>query len=1350
MWQKVQKKEQYAHFPIIFVKDRFYCLYSAMKTRSIIFLFLQLICLNNYANNELSPYIFSKIDYQQGLSNSAVLSIFQGNNGLMWFGTYDGVNCYDSKSMEVYRSDFSLNRTLNNNIISSIRQADHDNIWISTHFGVSRLSVITRQVIANYEFPGDYCLYSNAKGNTWVIGNGWIKYYAVNQGKFIEIYRPNYRINNLERRAYVAEDGSLWVFPAGTGGAYRYRLSSFTQKQSEGNPGLSVSYIAFHPCAINYMFYQNGTICFIDSNNELYLYDVARKSKIYIRNIGYLISRYGEITGITPFYDDFIIAFRTNGLFRLNASEKYKESIIDRNIRIFNIYRDVHQDVLWIGSDGKGAIAYYKKHSIATNIMLKDLSPNLSRQVRSIITDRFGNLWFGTKGDGLVCIKEYRKGISPNNTEVYSADIKQNAPSYTKLDNEFQVYSLRESRYHNGIWIGSGANGLFFFSYGDRKIHHINAHLKEIHRIFEANDSVLYLATSGMGLCKIVIKEQNKTILVKAQKQHRFFYDQNEIIMFYAMVTEGDSVLWMGSREKGLIRFDMRTNEYKVISLKEILHKAVDDILSLHFSAGQNKLYVGTTSGLVILSFKNSKTTYQYIGREQGLLNDMIHGILEDNKGFLWLSTNRGLIKYNPKNGFSHAYYYSGGVQVGEFSDDAYYKCPYTNSLFLGGIDGLLHINKNVINDTEFYPEILLRKIIIGRRSVNPGEYYNKEKTALYFKGNELAFSLNFIAPDYINGNDIEYSFMLEGYDKQWSSFSSLNEASYTDVPIGNYVFKVRYKKDVFNNEYKYFEIPVHILPLWYQTIWAKIIYTVLFLLSMGYITFLTKKYISRERMVKNLLEIERNNAVKPYHSRQYREYNNCMSVIYTACEKLREKDISQDECQRSADVIREAMMSSLFGSGYVSSIKPDQISDYIPVNFSITGIVNIKEASNKIIDMLKQQNNDVSLIHADISDELSFNVYRNAFYSILYYSYWLATRNEEYTNINCKESEGKFTLTFSTTNATFLRKMLEVMQGNATPNAKKGTLVDKDFQFQILHSFIISALNQWKCLLEYQDNQSESILSITFTPVLEVEQSANNPTVLILEDRDELIWVISELLSESFTIRSVKNVQQAFELLKGAPVAFSGFIVDMFMYAEAEDKFMEYMNTNRSLFANITFIPMLSWNIKPSTQKDLILWADGYVMMPYDLPFLKEIIFKSIYGQNISRQIGITNIGDFTDKTSCRTAEQADFMKKVLKIINENIDKEDIGSSFIADQMAMSSRQFYRRFKEISSISPSEIIISARMEKAAQLLTETDISIQEVISEVGIISRSYFYKEFANKYGMTPKDYRKIKKSNS
>ena len=72
--------------------------------------------------------------------------------------------------------------------------------------------------------------------------------------------------------------------------------------------------------------------------------------------------------------------------------------------------------------------------------------------------------------------------------------------------------------------------------------------------------------------------------------------------MFYPMLPEGDSILWLGSREKGLVRFDKRTEEYKVISLKEMLHKSVDDVLSL-YRTKEGLLYVGTTSGLVCLEF---------------------------------------------------------------------------------------------------------------------------------------------------------------------------------------------------------------------------------------------------------------------------------------------------------------------------------------------------------------------------------------------------------------------------------------------------------------------------------------------------------------------------------------------------------------------------------------------------------------------------------------------------------------------------------------------------------------------------------------------------------------------------
>lgn len=112
-------------------------------------------------------------------------------------------------------------------------------------------------------------------------------------------------------------------------------------------------------------------------------------------------------------------------------------------------------------------------------------------------------------------------------------------------------------------------------------------------------------------------------------------------------------------------------------------------------------------------------------------------------------------------------------------------------------------------------------------------------------------------------------------------------------------------------------------------------------------------------------------------------------------------------------------------------------------------------------------------------------------------------------------------------------------------------------------------------------------------------------------------------------------------------------------------------------------------------------------------------------------------------DLITCTTPEQVEFIKRIEHVVEENLDKEDLGSTLIADRMALSPRQLYRRLKEISPLPPGELIKEYRMGKAARLLKEGNLSIQDVITDVGISSRSYFYKEFARKYGMTPKEYR-------
>lgn len=621
-----------------------------MRRCLILCLFTFIGSLVCWADAGKDAYLFRKVDYQQGLSNSAVLCLYQDKAGLMWFGTYDGVNCYDGKGIEVFRSDFSMKKTLSNNVIHSIQQADSSCLWITTHLGVNRFSQDSRQVVGYYDFTGDYYLHSNPKGDTWVVSDEGIFYYNTYHKKFVHLKNIETPVENMDQRAFVTDDGVLWTFPRNTGSLIQCSLDGFDRDTLSVHPTVSSS--DFHAKPIDNVFYQNGILCFVDAERELYVYDISRRSKIYIRNLSSLVQRYGKVVGIVPFYEDIIIAFQTNGLVRLRTSKKYEEEVVDRNVRIYDIFRDPHQNILWVASDGQGAVMYAKKYSIATNLMLSKLSSNLSRQVRSVMTDKYGGLWFGTKGDGLLHVHDYEGGMDASATTVYSPVGRQDASSYTRWNREFQAYSLKQSRYMDGFWVGSGNPGLFYYSFADKALHCVEDKsadpVIEIHDIYEENDSVLYAVTAGVGFRKLILERKQGEIHLKSQKRYHFFYEQKEITMFYPMLAEGDSILWLGSREKGLIRFDKQTEEYKVISLKEILHKSVDDVLSLH-RAKDGRMYVGTTSGLVCLTFNKEQISASYIGREQGLLNDMIHGILEDANGFYGLALIVDLLNIIPK-----------------------------------------------------------------------------------------------------------------------------------------------------------------------------------------------------------------------------------------------------------------------------------------------------------------------------------------------------------------------------------------------------------------------------------------------------------------------------------------------------------------------------------------------------------------------------------------------------------------------------------------------------------------------------------------------------------------------------
>ena len=750
-------------------------------------------------------YVFKRVGYADGLSHSAVMSLFQDNTDLVWMGTYDGLDCYDGASMQIYRSDFQADGALTNNIISSICQADGDNLWVNTFQSLNRLSKASGEITRTFSFPDNVFLSSNSKGNTWLMSGNTLYYYNTVEEKFVTA-PVTFRLDiEPERRFFVSEQGELMYFSRGEGDVRIYSLSSWSADSTATQVKLKVE--NFHPKPISEIYYQTGMMCFVDQDDDLYLYDIARKTKVYIRNLTPLIREYGYIAGIVPFYEDFLIGFQVNGLFRLKAFSKYEAEPVDRNIRIFCLYHDLHQGVIWIGSDGQGAVMYAKKYSIAHNILMPSISGNLSRPVRSILTDKYGAMWIGTKGDGIVYIPDWQRGTA--GSQIITPRGRRPASGYRRESREFKVYAIRESRYRNGVWLGTGDEGLMFCPYGGVPVKvqfpESSEPVVDVHDLYEKDENTLYISSSGRGIHKLQLSGDR----VKMDKKYDFYFEGGMIESFYSMKAAGDSVLYAGSRGYGLVRLDLKTDEYSVISMRYLYNEAIDDILSL-CPASDGSLYVGTVSGLLRLHNSGKDIKAEHIGKKNGLVNDMIHGILEDSDGIIWLGTDRGLVKYNPANSLAQTYLFSAGVELGEFSDDAYYKDSRTGMLFLGGNGGLIALEPHTPEMVQYFTHIQLRSLEVAHEAVRISDYTDKNGN-LVFKGSNVSFAVTFAVPDYQAADFIEYSAFLEGYDKEWSPYTLGKQVSYTDVPAGTYTLRLRYKKDVYGNGPEEFRIKVHI-----------------------------------------------------------------------------------------------------------------------------------------------------------------------------------------------------------------------------------------------------------------------------------------------------------------------------------------------------------------------------------------------------------------------------------------------------------------------------------------------------------------------------------------------------------
>jgi Signal transduction histidine kinase len=258
------------------------------------------------------------------------------------------------------------------------------------------------------------------------------------------------------------------------------------------------------------------------------------------------------------------------------------------------------------------------------------------------------------------------------------------------------------------------------------------------------------------------------------------------------------------------------------------------------------------------------------------------------------------------------------------------------------------------------------------------------------------------------------------------------------------------------------------------------------------------------------------------------------------------------------------------------------------------------------------------------------------------------------------------------------------------------------------------------------------------FSP--ERSEDASKQTILIVDDNKDIVWLITDILSDRYIIKGANNVEEALKVLEIQTPAL--IITDIMMPNIDGLEFINRIKANKFT----KHIPLIIISAKISDKEHaegLNTGADAYLTKPFSPIVLQSLVNRLLVTKEELKEYYYSpeSAYKYADGQLIHQ-EDKDFMESVISIINENIEKENL-RELIADKLGINTRNLYRRFKKITSLPPNDFIKDYRFTLAAKLLITTSFTIQEVIYKVGITNKSYFYREFFKKYNMTPKEYR-------
>ncbi|PKP34175.1 MAG: hypothetical protein CVU00_07970 [Bacteroidetes bacterium HGW-Bacteroidetes-17] len=885
--------------------------------KKILSFYLLLFCCFIIAKTQNLPLRFQHLTPKDGLSQAFISGIIQDKYGFIWIGTQDGLNRYDGYDFKIFSHDPSDPHSISDSYVLCLFIDSNENLWIGTESGLNRYDFTTERFIHHENHGSDSIPLNNTNKNINVIA----------QSK--------------------TDPNLLWLGTNHGLSSFDMTTNKFTNYIHQNrNP------IEQNPRAINAIYTSNtelGMIWIGTSNGLLRINSVSNDLRLFTIKDG--LSR----NNITSIYEDtqHNIWIGTDKGLNLydKASNRFTsyETIPEDNHSIggnliTSIFEDSYQH-LWIGVDGGGLNLYDRETKNFTRWINQPGNPiSLSDNgVRKIFEDRSGILWIGatvlnkTNTNNANFGYFYHDLNNPNSlisNEIRSILLDNNHLLWIGTQAGISIFDKKTGKYthllHNpnnpnsissniirvvfqdktgNIWIGTRDAGIskydpqtkIFKHYRKNNLSNDGLSNNNIRAIFEDINGMIWIGTVSGGLNRLDPKT-DKFRCYNYEEGNSNSLNDNRV---YSIIGNKNGELWIGTGN-GVAKFDPK---------KEIFDRYIPDptnenSLSHHLIMGvtedhSGNIWVGTYGGGLNKIEPLSRKITRF-NEPDGLVNNVVYGIIEDNEYNLWMSTNRGLSKLDPRNKQFTNFGVEDGLQEGEFNSGAYYK-SIDGDIYFGGINGVNVFKPENLIQKKYIPPVLISDFQLFNKSISPFDSINGKPIlqksiiitdTIKLTHRENIFSFSFTALDYTYTENNQYAYILENFEKEWNRLGTRRHATYTNLPAGEYTFKVigSSSNGIWNEEGR--SIKIIIIPPWWKT---KIFYILFFTTILLLIIIIFRIRISQLKKDKLKLEKYVEERTNEIHQKNIILEEN-QSILQAQKNKIQENIVALKESNATKD----------------------------------------------------------------------------------------------------------------------------------------------------------------------------------------------------------------------------------------------------------------------------------------------------------------------------------------------------------------------------------------------------------------------------------------------------------------